>query len=1023
MTWVNMRNRVNSMTRVVASLMLLMAAVAAAATTNTYHVVAGNPGAQAPFDTWDKAAADIQTAVNRASADLVPGTTECVVLVSNGTYNLTGQITVTNGIVLRSLSGRDATFINGNFPAYTNRCLFITGDATVDGFTLTNGYAAAFGATPATTNLGGGIYAYGCNALIQNCTIVMNATLTNGATGNCGLGGGVALGAGASQLRDCYIATNRTITQSTGAGGIYLHEWTGVVANCTITTNLGASLGSGTGAGIFLTSSSAGVISNCTISRNLCRFNAGVQLAGGALLTDCVIANNWSLNGNGGLVVNAANAVVRNCTVISNYAGQVSGAGIAAYNGLIENTAILFNRGPGYNGAGLYLQSATVRNCLIAGNKVTGVGLGGGVYMGDYPGTLINCTIVNNQSDTTNGAGLYTIASNRPSIFRNLIVCDNQSANGTAVNIAASTNLPNWQDGFAFCFSPDLTAGVNSNRTGDPLFASPGTGYGTNAALGDYALQPGSPCIDAGTNQGWMATARDLAGNARIRPFWKTVDMGAYEAPPSLLGPLTAGFTVAPLTGAAPLQVAFNGEVSGDANGVAWQWIWGDGTTNDWSADSSVSHTYAAARTNAYTVILNVTNGAGEFAASTNASAIMVYPAVAYVATNGAHVAPFDTWDKAANTIQAAVDVAGAGLTTVVVSNGVYVLTNEITIGKAITVRGASGNWADTVLRGAFPASTNRCLTLSGAGAVVDGLTITNGNVRATGAGGGINMTANATIRNCLIIGNTATGSSATFGGGIAASDGTVLHCEIRNNASLQVGGGGIYAAGTGVLISECLIANNRTATAGGGMQLSGATVAGCVISNNVAGTSGGGVYKSNSGGGTVRNSLLSGNQAASLGGGIYMGQGNSLNIENCTIVGNSSSNGGGVFLPLTTHQGVNCIVAFNQATGTGATNNIVATNAVNFSFSCSPDLANGVSNNITADPRFVRAGSGSGTNLVAGDDHLRVGSPCVDTGTVLSWMAAARDLDGNPRTMGAGPNMGVYEKPVVSQGSMLQVH
>jgi len=79
------------------------------------------------------------------------------------------------------------------------------------------------------------------------------------------------------------------------------------------------------------------------------------------------------------------------------------------------------------------------------------------------------------------------------------------------------------------CTTPLPSYGAN-NKDGDPLFG--------NLAAGDYTLLKGSPCIDTGSNQGWMDGAKDLAGNTR-----KTygglggtrgspvVDMGAYEAP------------------------------------------------------------------------------------------------------------------------------------------------------------------------------------------------------------------------------------------------------------------------------------------------------------------------------------------------------------------------------------------------------------------------------------------------------------------------------------------------------------
>jgi hypothetical protein len=53
-----------------------------------------------------------------------------------------------------------------------------------------------------------------------------------------------------------------------------------------------------------------------------------------------------------------------------------------------------------------------------------------------------------------------------------------------------------------------------------------------NIGEGDYQLDTGSPCIDAGTNQVWMTGAKDLAGNDRVLKGGTRliVDMGAYEA-------------------------------------------------------------------------------------------------------------------------------------------------------------------------------------------------------------------------------------------------------------------------------------------------------------------------------------------------------------------------------------------------------------------------------------------------------------------------------------------------------------
>ena len=97
------------------------------------------------YTDWTSAASNIQDAINVADV----GNT---VLVGDGTYNLTNQITISGGITVRSLNGKSSTFVNGNYPAYSNRCFYLNNaNAGVDGFTITNGGLISDGM------LGGGV--------------------------------------------------------------------------------------------------------------------------------------------------------------------------------------------------------------------------------------------------------------------------------------------------------------------------------------------------------------------------------------------------------------------------------------------------------------------------------------------------------------------------------------------------------------------------------------------------------------------------------------------------------------------------------------------------------------------------------------------------------------------------------------------------------------------------------------------------------------------------------------------------
>ncbi|MEM7392933.1 MAG: choice-of-anchor Q domain-containing protein, partial [Verrucomicrobiota bacterium] len=139
---------------------------------------------------------------------------------------------------------------------------------------------------------------------------------------------------------------------------------------------------------------------------------------------------------------------------------------------------------------------STLYNCLIRGNHADDDG--GGV---DGGGVYNNCTMVDNTAGNRGGGA-------DGGRFYNCIVYDNQAADGS--NFRGGTYSTS-------CTTP-LPAGVG-NITNAPLFID------TDSL--NYRLQPASPCINAGANQGWMAGATDLDGNDRIDDL--IVDMGAYE--------------------------------------------------------------------------------------------------------------------------------------------------------------------------------------------------------------------------------------------------------------------------------------------------------------------------------------------------------------------------------------------------------------------------------------------------------------------------------------------------------------
>ena len=149
-----------------------------------YVVPPGGSGTPtAPYTSWDTAATNLQDAAAATAA----GDT---VWVTNGTYYLTNQVTVTNFAVKSFNNGvldPASTIINGNNYAgktVTNRCFTLShSNALVEGFTITNGFTYGGAAVNAAANGGGVSMTAGT---LRNCLVTGN-TCSNAANG----GGGV----------------------------------------------------------------------------------------------------------------------------------------------------------------------------------------------------------------------------------------------------------------------------------------------------------------------------------------------------------------------------------------------------------------------------------------------------------------------------------------------------------------------------------------------------------------------------------------------------------------------------------------------------------------------------------------------------------------------------------------------------------------------------------------------------------------------------------------------------------------
>jgi PKD repeat protein len=512
--------------------------VASQGSAATLYVSADSTNPVPPYATPATAADNIQAAVDVA-------TNGDTVLVEPGQYDLTNQITITESITLRSIGKASATFLNALDPTW---CLWISNSvAVIDGCTIQNQGGSSVAA--------GGVLLVG--GTVQNCAF------TNFLVDGPGPGNSVTMTGGI--LSNSVVYFHR-IPPEFDSTAVYCTEG-GLVTDCQLLIS-----GGGQGVGIYLENSQ---MRNSVVlgTHQGCNCDSGQAVnALGSTITDCTIANNWSLQPGGGAYLNSC--LMDRC--------------VLAYN---TSTA---------NGGGIFETNSTIRDSLIVSNSANisqpgaPSGLGGGVYM--QGGALVNCTVSEDSAEDNEcrpgqGGGVYVESGG----ITNSIIYFNYATVGANWTNAATGVFDH------SCTTPD--PGGAGNIVQDPQFVAPT----------DFHLATNSPCIAAGVVQSWMTGAFDLDGNPRTTNG--VVGMGAYQSPTAgAPAPVKANFVASPRSGEAPLSVQFKDASTGPV--AAWNWNFGDGAT---SALRNPSHTYFDRGDHMVTLVVT-----GSGASSTNGMAISV---------------------------------------------------------------------------------------------------------------------------------------------------------------------------------------------------------------------------------------------------------------------------------------------------------------------------------------------------------------------------------------------------------------
>ncbi len=210
------------------------------------------------------------------------------IVVTNGTYAGDSQVdpydalncvVVDKPLVLSSVNGPEVTVIDGGGAV---RCLYLTNNALIVGFTLTNGWSM----------VGGGAYCESTSAVLTNCVLTGNESYD---------GGG---GASGGTLNNCTLTGN---SASFFGGGAVIC----LLNNCTLSSN---SASSGSEKPHFGGGACGCALNNCTLTGNSANDWGGAAYE--STLNNCTLTGNSALYSGGG----AAASTLNNCIVYFNSA-------------------------------------------------------------------------------------------------------------------------------------------------------------------------------------------------------------------------------------------------------------------------------------------------------------------------------------------------------------------------------------------------------------------------------------------------------------------------------------------------------------------------------------------------------------------------------------------------------------------------------------------------------------------------------------------------------------------------------
>ena len=693
------------------------------------------------------------------------------------------------------------------------------------------------------------------------------------------------------------------------------------------------------------------VLSGVTVQGGSASYGGGISCTSSSpVITHCAVSGNLASYG-GGIYCTSSSPIITHCTVSGNSAPRGGGIyGDSSSLPTFTECAVSGNSASSYGGGIYCASSLAITHCTISANSVTSSsGGGGGIYCTSFSSVITEPAIKNcivSKNSARNGGGMYCYSSS-PRVTNCLMARNVAAGSGGGVYSTSS--------------SPVMT---NCTLAGNS--ASSSKGGGAYVYSGSLTI---TNCIL------WSDSSGEISGNSSATVTYCDI-RGGYDG--------TGDISDTPLF------------VKPDEGNYR---LGSDSPCIDAGTGSNAPDTDIDGKPRPM--------GTG-------------YDMGAYEYDGPLLHEPSEVHVYSGQSIQAAISTAWKG-DVIIVHEGTY--HGRINFaGKAVTIKSTAPDdpavVAATVIDGGSAGSVVVFSSGEKSDSVLSGFTIKNGKAVS---GGGIYCAniSSPTISNCTITGNTAT----SYGGGIycySSASPDISNCNLRGNSAPE-GGGMYYDSSSLPTITKCAVSGN-SASSGGGIYCTSSSpaITHCTVSGNSASSNGGGIYCAySSSSPVITHCMVSGNLAGN-GGGIFCSSSSSPKVTNCLINRNiSSDTGGGICSDSSSPVMINCTLAGNSASpsnGGGAyvySGSPIITNCILWSDSPGEISGNGSAAITCCDIRGGYTGSGnisdspSFVNPDAGNYRLRGDSPCIDKG---GSNAPATDLDGNPRPIGAGYDMGAYE-------------